>query len=149
MLKEFVLSKKTAGYFDPYHPFGCLIVFDAERTVHTLAVYILVNENPREFLLPALIKSTLSMFSPLCGWLQIISTLLSISSLSATPLELVRGVNFPCCLAIARSFTHRLHKATCLITVLHMRKPLGKRGGLPALIYGCGNTDINKIQESH
>ena len=50
MLKEFVLSKKTAGYFDPYHPFGCLMVFAAERTVHTLAVYILINENPREFL---------------------------------------------------------------------------------------------------
>ena len=62
MLKDFVLSKKTAGYFDPYHPFGCLIVFAAERTVHTLAVFILVDENPRKFLLPALIKSTLSMF---------------------------------------------------------------------------------------
>ena len=69
MLKEFVLSKKTAGYFNPYHPFGCLIVFAAERTVNTLAIFILGNENPRKFLLPAVIDSTLSMFSPLCGWL--------------------------------------------------------------------------------
>jgi hypothetical protein len=71
MLKEFVLSKKTARYFYPYHPFGCLVVFTAEGTEHTLAVFVLVHVDPHKLVLPGLIESAVTMLGLLLGWLRI------------------------------------------------------------------------------
>ena len=83
ILENLVLSKKTTRYFDPHHPFSCLIVFATQRASHAWAFVILDHVDPREFVLPGWVEPALSMLHFLCRWHDSIVLFVAITRMCA------------------------------------------------------------------